>query len=190
VLPSFDEPDRADDLDEFERDRRARAARAAVEASDITATVAPAVPMVPAGPPPAWPPPAPVVAEESPEPVLATPPRREFPRFIRGEFVLPTDEAAAPVSGFDPLTAPVDVLDTHLHPAPAAPPEGLRNALPSWALPAERTPTRPPDRSLTSPAAIWLRPALWTQTNRTSGMSVPIGLPSAAAGLRSRLDDG
>ena len=30
---------------------------------------------------------------------------------------------------------------------------------------------RPPERSLTRPAAIWLRPALWTQTNRTSGCS-------------------
>ncbi|GAA3272086.1 hypothetical protein Dvina_45805 [Dactylosporangium vinaceum] len=165
VLPSFDEPDRADDLDEFERDRRARAARAAVEASDITATVAPPVsmappvPMVPAGPPPAWPPPTPVVAEESPEPMLATPPRREFPRFIRGEFVLPTDEAAAPVSGFDPLTAPVDVLETHLHPAPAAPPEGLRNALPSWALPAERTPTVDlPPEPLPEPAPVAVEP--------------------------------
>src|ERR1700690_3889702 len=37
-------------------------------------------------------------------------------------------------------------------------------------LPAERTWIRPRDRSLTRPAAIWLRPALWTQTNSTSGL--------------------
>ena len=38
---------------------------------------------------------------------------------------------------------------------------------------------RPSERSFTSPAAIWLRPALWTQTNSTSGCSfaiVPFGL--------------
>src|SRR6267143_2867812 len=40
------------------------------------------------------------------------------------------------------------------------------------SLPAERTLTRPAPRSLRSAAAIWLRPALWTHTNRTSGMSL------------------
>src|SRR5947207_3169165 len=46
--------------------------------------------------------------------------------------------------------------------------------------PAERTWIRPPDRSSTRPAAIWLRPALWVQTNRTSGCSFT-SLPSACA---------
>ena len=53
------------------------------------------------------------------------------------------------------------------------------------ALPAERTWTRPSERSVTSPAAIWLRPALWTQTNSTSGCSFTI-LPSAWASASSR----
>src|SRR5688500_13898042 len=37
--------------------------------------------------------------------------------------------------------------------------------------PAVRTSTRPAALCLGRPAAIWLRPALWTQTNRTSGLS-------------------
>ena len=44
---------------------------------------------------------------------------------------------------------------------------------------------RPSERSLTRPAAIWLRPALWTQTNSTSGCSFTI-VPSAWASARSR----
>src|SRR4029077_1304266 len=40
-------------------------------------------------------------------------------------------------------------------------------------LPAERTCTLPLARSLRSPAAIWLRPALCTQTKSTSGTSFP-----------------
>ena len=44
---------------------------------------------------------------------------------------------------------------------------------------------RPSERSLTSPAAIWLRPALWTQTNSTSGCSFAIS-PSAWASAFSR----
>ena len=43
--------------------------------------------------------------------------------------------------------------------------------------------SRPAERSLTSPAAIWLRPALCTQTNSTSGCSFAI----SALGLRERL---
>src|SRR5205823_9659885 len=39
------------------------------------------------------------------------------------------------------------------------------------ALPAERTSIRPPAYRLSRPAAIWLRPALCTQTNNTSGRS-------------------
>src|SRR5664279_2228902 len=39
-------------------------------------------------------------------------------------------------------------------------------------LPAERTSTRPPPRWVRNPAAIWDRPALCTQTNRTLGLSV------------------
>ena len=42
---------------------------------------------------------------------------------------------------------------------------------------------RPSERSFTSPAAIWLRPALCTQTNSTSGWS----LPSDPLGLGERL---
>ncbi|WP_433050265.1 hypothetical protein [Dactylosporangium sp. CS-033363] len=171
VLPSFEDPE-AEPLDEFERDRRARAAEAFP-----AAPLGPPVPVVPSGPPPAWPPVEPAATEP---PVAATepptaepaPPRREFPRFIRGEFVLPAEDAPqpetatlappppSPFEGFDPLTAPVDVLEARLHPAaatateglhPAAAvaPEGLRNALPSWAMPP--SPPAPP------PASNWER---------------------------------
>ena len=51
------------------------------------------------------------------------------------------------------------------------------------SLPAERTWISPSERSLTRPAAIWLRPELWTQTNRTSGISLVI------AALRLREGD-
>ena len=57
------------------------------------------------------------------------------------------------------------------------------------ALPAERTWIRPSERSLTRPAAIWLRPALWTQTNRTSGCSfviTPSAWPSALRRSRAK----
>ena len=37
------------------------------------------------------------------------------------------------------------------------------------AVPAERTTTRSPAWWASSAAAIWERPALWTQTNSTSG---------------------
>ena len=37
------------------------------------------------------------------------------------------------------------------------------------AVPAERTTTRSPAWWASRAAAIWERPALWTQTNRTSG---------------------
>src|SRR5688572_21371115 len=40
------------------------------------------------------------------------------------------------------------------------------------ALPADRTRTRPSARRSSSAAAIWLRPALWTQTKSTSGRSL------------------
>ena len=53
------------------------------------------------------------------------------------------------------------------------------------AEPAERTWIRPSERSLTSPAAIWLRPALWTQTNSTSGWSFA-STPSDCASALSR----
>ncbi|MER7279716.1 hypothetical protein ABT369_35290 [Dactylosporangium sp. NPDC000244] len=175
VLPSFEDPAAAEDLDEFERDRRARTAaedldelerdrRARTAAEDLdelgrdrrarTAADELAglpVPVVPAGPPPAWPPAA-AEQEWAPEPApVAAAPRREFPRFIHGEFVLPADDATqaetatlappAPSGGFDPLTAPVDVLEANTH-APAAP-EGLRNALPSWGMPAAPPPSPP-----------------------------------------------
>jgi hypothetical protein len=38
------------------------------------------------------------------------------------------------------------------------------------ALPAERTSILSPARWVRNPAAIWERPALWTQTNRTLGL--------------------
>ena len=44
---------------------------------------------------------------------------------------------------------------------------------------------RPSERSFTSPAAIWLRPALWTQTNSTSGISL-VTSPSVWASAFSR----
>ena len=42
-------------------------------------------------------------------------------------------------------------------------------SLSAGSLPAEITRTRPAARRSSSAAAIWLRPALWTQTKRTSG---------------------
>src|SRR5918992_1982440 len=52
-------------------------------------------------------------------------------------------------------------------------------------LPAERTWTRPSARMFSRAAAIWLRPAFCTQTNRTSGTSLTI-VPSAWPSARSR----
>nr|BFE65797.1 hypothetical protein GCM10020063_103230 [Dactylosporangium thailandense] len=138
--------------DELEHDRRARTAadelkhdRHAHTAADELA--GPPVPVVPAGPPPAWPPAA-TEQERAPAPAA---PRREFPRFIHGEFVLPAGDPAqaetatlappAPSGGFDPLTAPVDVLEAHTHASAA--PEGLRTALPSWGMPAAPPPPPP-----------------------------------------------
>ncbi|MNW67925.1 hypothetical protein D3C74_466020 [compost metagenome] len=40
--------------------------------------------------------------------------------------------------------------------------------------PAERTSTAPPDRARRNPAAIWERPALWTQTNKADGLSAGV----------------
>src|SRR5207237_154911 len=42
---------------------------------------------------------------------------------------------------------------------------GLTSA--AGSVPAESTSTRSPARCLRKPAAIWLRPALWTHTKRT-----------------------
>src|SRR5205814_9916094 len=39
------------------------------------------------------------------------------------------------------------------------------------SLPADGTRSRAPARRSRKPAAIWLRPALWTQTKRTAGRS-------------------
>ena len=51
--------------------------------------------------------------------------------------------------------------------------------------PAERTLIAPWAKSFSSTAAIWERPAFWTQTKRTSG--TPLGrLPSACASAESR----
>src|SRR6478609_5948663 len=46
--------------------------------------------------------------------------------------------------------------------------------------PADRTSTAPCERLVRNAAAIWERPALWTQTNRTEGfwlMRAPFGQP-------------
>ena len=42
--------------------------------------------------------------------------------------------------------------------------------------PAERTSTALPARCVSQPAAIWERPALWTQTNSTVGRRLTTGL--------------
>ncbi len=47
------------------------------------------------------------------------------------------------------------------------------------ALPAERTSMASPARAERNPAAIWERPALWTHTNSTDGLSL-IGRSSQA----------
>src|SRR5436190_6192496 len=47
---------------------------------------------------------------------------------------------------------------------------GLRAS--AGAEPAERTSTVSPARWRSQPAAIWERPALWTQTNRTVGLAI------------------
>ena len=47
-----------------------------------------------------------------------------------------------------------------------------------------RTWTRPSASLFSSPAAIWLRPALWTQTNSTSGTSL-VSFSSACASALS-----
>ncbi|WP_433209582.1 hypothetical protein ACQP00_45430 [Dactylosporangium sp. CS-047395] len=182
VLPSFEDPE-GEPLDEFERDRRARTAEALPAASlGPSVPVVPSGPP-PAWPPPEPSATEPVVSASATTeaalgeaafgeaalgeaafgeaaavaPPVAEPasvqPRREFPRFIRGEFVLPVEEPTgqpetatlappALFEGFDPLTAPVDVLEARLHPAAVAAPEGLRNALPSWAMPP--SPPAPP----------------------------------------------
>src|SRR5664280_804086 len=51
-------------------------------------------------------------------------------------------------------------------------------------LPAERTSTRPPPRWVRNPAAIWDRPALCTQTNRTLGLSDMGWVPFEENGCR------
>src|SRR5262249_55669627 len=55
------------------------------------------------------------------------------------------------------------------------------------AEPAERTLIRPCERSFNRPAAIWLRPELWTQTNSTSGCVLRIsGMGPASQAYRRR----
>ena len=56
---------------------------------------------------------------------------------------------------------------------------------PAGALPAERTWTRPAARWSSRAAAIWLRPAFCTHTNRTSGTSLAI-VPSTWPSARRR----
>src|SRR5438128_1855755 len=51
------------------------------------------------------------------------------------------------------------------------------------ADPAERTTTRSPPWWASSAAAIWERPALWMQTNRTSGRVSRSGIGGLAAGV-------
>ncbi|MER7003310.1 hypothetical protein ABT297_09710 [Dactylosporangium sp. NPDC000555] len=97
----------------------------------------PPVRVVPSGPPPAWPPLDSTSAtgpglpgSEPATPAVLARPRREFPRYIHGELVLPADASPAPhpatppevperagPAAFDPLTAPVDALSAHLHAA-------------------------------------------------------------------------
>src|SRR5438309_10956884 len=58
------------------------------------------------------------------------------------------------------------------------------------ALPAERTLTLSPAYRASNPAAIWLRPALWTQTKRTSGTGVSVTRSGALAGADGGTADG
>src|SRR5665213_3451905 len=51
-------------------------------------------------------------------------------------------------------------------------------------LPAGGTSTRSPARCCRKPAAIWLRPALWKQTERTLGLSAVNSYPPSVWPLR------
>ncbi|MGI5236890.1 hypothetical protein [Dactylosporangium sp. CA-139066] len=142
-------------------------------ASDPLEPAGPPVRVVPSGPPPAWPPPEPDPALEA---EADAQPRREFPRYVHGEFVLPADEfpslpepsthRRSQDDDFDPLTAPVEVLAARLH-APLPATAELRTALPSWAMP----PSAPPE------------PDQWQRTPYVDlpADAPPPPLPSAAA---------
>src|SRR5690606_10650074 len=68
--------------------------------------------------------------------------------------------------------------------------------VPAGALPAERTSIASPARWVRNPAAIWERPALWTQTNNTVGVVMESllscrsgsGPDFGIAGSRARVD--
>src|SRR5688572_23028083 len=88
--------------------------------------------------------------------------------------VITTSEArtASSVSGFGNsslMSTPISVI--------ASITAGLMVS--AGSLPAERTWILPREWSRTSPAAIWLRPALWTHTNRTSGAAALPDTPIA-----------
>jgi hypothetical protein len=51
--------------------------------------------------------------------------------------------------------------------------------------PAERTSTAPPESSRRKPAAIWERPALWTQTKRALGRVCSVVVVMTSPGCRS-----
>src|SRR5829696_3383493 len=55
---------------------------------------------------------------------------------------------------------------------------------PAGADPADSTSTRSPARWRSQPAAIWERPALCTQTNRTVALSVISGLQGRRGGVQ------
>ncbi|GAA2578163.1 hypothetical protein GCM10010399_04910 [Dactylosporangium fulvum] len=129
VLPSFDDPD--DDFDEPEHRRGTRP-----EATDEGRRV----PVVPSGPPPAWPLllEHTAVEERAPEPV-----KREFPRYIHGELVLP-DGTTRQEPGLDPLTMPLAALTAEEPPAVAAPaPAAPPPPSPAPSPTAVVTPARP-----------------------------------------------
>ncbi|GGM41647.1 PilN domain-containing protein [Dactylosporangium sucinum] len=93
--------------------------------------------VVPSGPPPAWPPPEPQ------EPAAAAPVKREFPRFIHGELVLPA--ATAPAAPPEPFTE-----------APSALPTAVADRTPTLDLPAATLdlPAAPPPATPPRPASL------------------------------------
>ncbi|GAA0707889.1 PilN domain-containing protein [Dactylosporangium roseum] len=127
VLPSFDDP--GADFDELEH-RSGRDTRP--EATDE----AHSVPVVPSGPPPSWPPLPEDTAAQERDPEQA---KREFPRYIHGEFVLPAGTPrqepaldpfvmplAAPATEAPPAAVvtpvPPEIADAPTRPIPAVPP--------------------------------------------------------------------
>src|SRR3990170_2312607 len=102
--------------------------------------------------------------------------------------IVTTTSAAstASVSSFFGTSAETSIPSSAI----AATTEGLSSA--AGALPAERTRTRPRAWCSSRAAAIWLRPALCTQTNRTSGTAlIATEYPASTRTRRlARPDDG